>query len=116
MPYITETERRQVAENPYYGRGNPGILNYRLTKVLIDWLPKEPHYADFDAAIGALECAKLELYARSIRPYEDIAIERNGEVYPEHLLPEPIPLITDEADSDDVEIDAPLAKDQRRYI
>lgn len=86
MPYLTATLKEQADANPVFGRGDPGILNYRLTKVLIEWLGKEPHYADFDAAIGALECAKMELYRRSVAAYEDSAIERNGDVYPPWLL------------------------------
>jgi hypothetical protein len=39
-------------------------------------------YADFNAAIGALECCKSELYRRMVGPYEDQAIARNGDVYP----------------------------------
>ena len=31
--------------------------------------------------IGALECAKLELYRRIAAPYEDTKIQENGEVY-----------------------------------
>lgn len=88
MPYITDTQKQRVEENPFYGRGDPGVLNYRITKVVIDWLGKEPRYADYDAAIGALECAKLELVRRSLSGYEDGAIARNGDVYPPHLLPE----------------------------
>ncbi len=87
MPYLTQTMKDQADYNPLFGRGDPGMLNYRITKILIDWLGKEPHYADFNAAIGALECAKLELVRRSLGPYEDTAIERNGDVYPDWLLP-----------------------------
>ena len=81
MPYITDNEKDLVDGNPYYGRGNPGILNYRLTMTVLNWLPDEPRYADLDAAIGALECAKLELYRRKIAGYEDQAIEKNGDIF-----------------------------------
>lgn len=96
MPYITKTERDHADHNPVYGRGNPGILNYRLTKLLIEWLGKNPRYADFNAVIGALESAKLEMYRRSVAGYEDQAIDRNGDIYPEHLLPQAVEPVIDE--------------------
>jgi len=34
-----------------------------------------------NAIIGALECAKLELYRRVAAPYEDDKIAENGDVY-----------------------------------
>jgi hypothetical protein len=33
--------------------------------------------------IGALECAKLELYRRLASPYEDLKIADNGDIYQE---------------------------------
>lgn len=36
---------------------------------------------DYQGAVGALECCKLEMYRRLIGPYEDTAIGRNGDVY-----------------------------------
>ena len=38
------------------------------------------NYAACNTVIGALECAKLELYRRIIGPYEDKAIEKNGDI------------------------------------
>lgn len=87
MPYLTNSMKAQANQNPLFGKGDPGVLNYRLTQTIIEWLGKEPKYADFNAAIGALESAKLELYRRSVAAYEDVAIDRNGDVYPEELLP-----------------------------
>ncbi len=37
--------------------------------------------------IGVLECAKLELYARVVRPYEDVKAMLNGDVYSANILP-----------------------------
>ncbi len=39
------------------------------------------------AVIGVLECAKLELYARVVRPYEDVKKMLNGDVYSVNILP-----------------------------
>jgi len=58
-----------------------GELNYIVTKILLAWLDM-PSYDRFNAAIGALECAKLELYRRMVAPYEDKKIAENGDVYP----------------------------------
>lgn len=56
-----------------------GCLNYTITE-LIDHL-YECNYKDLNAAIGVLECCKLELYRRVIAPYEDTKIVENGDVY-----------------------------------
>ena len=37
-------------------------------------------YSNYADIIGALECAKLELYRRGVGPYEDIAIAKNGDL------------------------------------
>jgi hypothetical protein len=38
-------------------------------------------YKNINQAIGALECAKLELYRRVAAPYEDKKALINGDVY-----------------------------------
>jgi hypothetical protein len=38
-------------------------------------------YAHLNEVIGALECAKLELYRRIAVPYEDQKITESGDVY-----------------------------------
>ena len=67
---------------PYWS-GRPGVLNYVLTRILLAFIGPAPTYTDFNAAIGALECAKLELYRRMVAPYEDRKCAENGDVYPE---------------------------------
>ncbi len=59
-----------------------GELNFMLTELVLSFLGKEPNYERFNAAVGALESSKLELYRRAIAPYEDKAKERNGDVFP----------------------------------
>lgn len=88
MPYLTSSIKSQADNNPVFGRGDPGVLNYRLTQVVIEWLGKEPVYADYAAALGAMECVKMELYRRIISEHEDNTIRRNGDVYPSWLFPE----------------------------
>ena len=59
----------------------PGTLNYIITKMALWYLGKNPNYERYNAAIGALECAKQELYRRQIAPYEDDKCKENGDVY-----------------------------------
>lgn len=92
MPYITTAERGMLVTaiaalaaslRGLDGEKNPGALNYAVTKLVLYWLGDAPRYADFNAAIGALECVKLELYRRAVSPYEDRKIAENGDVYHE---------------------------------
>lgn len=79
MPYITEPERRYVAE---YGPGTVGQLNYAITKLILDYVNDFGlSYEQINAVIGALECAKLELYRRVAVPYETKKHAQNGDVY-----------------------------------
>ena len=59
-----------------------GDLNYMLTKVCKSYLKKQlnVNYQAYNDVIGALECCKLEMYRRSIAPYEDDKIKENGDV------------------------------------
>jgi FixJ family two-component response regulator len=82
MPYIKREERPAVdlANKPK----DTGELNYLVTRLVQRFLSRDgkaPRYADFNAAMGALECCKLELYRRMIAPYEDKKIAENGDVY-----------------------------------
>ena len=83
MPYIAQAERRiidhhlkEVAQFII----TPGQLNYAITKLVHEFLPLRARYADYNQAIGVLECAKLELYRMQVGPYEDTAIAKNGPV------------------------------------
>lgn len=91
MPYIDALGRsqldaklRELLAHVNSGTLTEGQLNYVLTRIMVAWVDSagySPSYADYNAAIGALECAKLELYARRIRPYEDGKRKKNGDVY-----------------------------------
>ena len=80
MPYIKQ-ERREALRAGEKPR-DPGELNYAIT-VLADSYLKEKglNYAHLNEVIGALDCAKLELYRRVAAPYEDEKITQNGDVY-----------------------------------
>lgn len=82
MPYINPEKRKQfepILKDLYVGTA--GDLNYLITSIVKNYLwDYNCNYQAYNEAIGALECAKLELYRRHTAPYEDGAIERNGDV------------------------------------
>lgn len=58
-----------------------GTLNYLFTKIAHIYINiKGENYQNYNDIIGALECAKLELYRRKISVYEDVKIKSNGDV------------------------------------
>jgi hypothetical protein len=83
MPYIEIKDRSQLdATGKVLRADNAGQLNFQITQLVRDFLRGGPEsYARYNAAIGALECAKLELYRRKIQQYEDSKILENGDVY-----------------------------------
>lgn len=71
MPYINADDRARLDKG-----GKPetaGELNYAITRLVDDYLIRKGgiRYAHLNEVIGALECAKLELYRRVAAPYED---------------------------------------------
>ena len=69
--------------------GSAGDLNFLFThhiNVFLKW--RGLSYSNINEAVGALECAKLELYRRVAAPYEDTKIAENGDVYHPELLTE----------------------------
>jgi hypothetical protein len=86
MTYIRK-ELRKMLDKPHYNPIDPGELNYKLTNICLKYLYSqaycggEPNYRRFNEVIGALECAKQELYRRAVAPYKDKKIEENGDVY-----------------------------------
>jgi hypothetical protein len=86
MPYIENYSRIKydsiLDSLAYHLNDSPnlvGDLNYCITRILTKQLDTK-HYEDYNAAIGVLECAKLEFYRRRVAVHEDKAIERNGDV------------------------------------
>ena len=81
MPYIDPGRREDL--DSLYRPISVGELTYALTAAVLRYLPTEPLFADYAEAIAAIECTKLELYARSVRPYEDSKIAKHGDLaYP----------------------------------
>ena len=88
MPYIKQSERpkfknaldnlvKELLEDPDSMAGN---FNYCVTIILKRLIEKNKRYKTMNDLIGALECAKLELYRRVVGPYEDEKIGTNGDV------------------------------------
>lgn len=89
MPYVDEERRARLHDEldallDVVDSTSAGELNYIITCVMIDHLKHEKRlgYEKVNTLIGVLECAKLELYRRLVVPYEDLKIEKNGDVYP----------------------------------
>jgi hypothetical protein len=81
MPYITADARARLDKG-----GKPetaGELNYAITRLVDDYLIQKGgiRYAHLNEVVGALECAKLELYRRVAAPYEDQKFAETGDVY-----------------------------------
>ena len=98
MPYIDQEHRDKLdphIEGLTEILRNMGDLNYTITKLCDAYLSTEVgiRYARINDLIGALECAKLELYRRVAAPYEDTKVTQNGDVYDsltDDLMPPPV--------------------------
>ena len=81
MPYITQERRAAILAG-----GNPqdaGELNFAIMVLVDNYLKDkgEIRYSHLNEVVGAMDCAKLELYRRVAAPYEDKKIAENGDVY-----------------------------------
>ncbi len=90
MPYISQEARDRWAslidllEHSTLTNGRAlgaGEVNYLVTKILLAWLGPSPRYNDYNAAVGVLECIKLELYRRAVVPYEEEKCSEQSDVY-----------------------------------
>lgn len=81
MPYVNESDRELYAPEVVVP-DSPGGLNYQITMVVKHYLEGNGEsYRTYNDIIGALECAKLELYRRMVVPYENKKRLANGDVY-----------------------------------
>lgn len=80
MPYLEQAVRASLEDGRKATK--PGELNYLITRLVDSFLVMTGvSYTNINAAIGALECAKLELYRRIAAPYETDKALTNGDVY-----------------------------------
>jgi hypothetical protein len=80
MPYIAP-DRRAAIDGGEFPK-TAGELNYTITDLVDAYIEKHGlSYSAVNEVVGALECAKLELYRRIAAPYEDQKISTHGDVY-----------------------------------
>jgi len=84
MPYILIGDRVRLdnfIKNLSKQITTDGELNYVITSLIHDQLKTRGlKYQNINNLIGALECAKLELYRVVAGPYENIKMDVNGRV------------------------------------
>jgi len=86
MPYVKKSVRDRFSEDFLndiclccYA---PGDVNFVISKIMNGVIQSQGlDYVTINSLIGALECAKMELYRRIAVPYEDAKIKENGDVY-----------------------------------
>lgn len=94
MPYITQEQRNLV--DPYLATlvgvigerfdddEKEGVLNYSITSLLEALARKDNNttwrYRYINRAVGVLMCVLQEFYRMLAGPYEDKAIEKNGNI------------------------------------
>ena len=91
MPYIVPESRGKLDRlieplvqelNKFKCFGQAGVLNYTVARMVFLMLQdRTMSYFALNELIGALECCKLELYRRLVGPYEDVAKDKNGDVF-----------------------------------
>lgn len=90
MPYIKKERRVELIQYDATGMYirtrdmiSTGELNFAITSLVLDYANGLGNlsYITVNDVMGALECAKLELYRRLAAPYEDKKIQENGDVY-----------------------------------
>ena len=81
MPYIKDYTRTCFNGIRHVVPVNPGQLNFVVTKLVHAYIKRHGlYYKHINEAIGALECAKLELYRMVAAPYEDKKRKNNGPI------------------------------------
>ncbi len=86
MPYINQERRDAILAGA--DPKDAGELNFAITILVDKYLQNKGglRYAHINEVVGAMECAKLELYRRLAVPYEDQKIAEAGDVYQSNLV------------------------------
>jgi hypothetical protein len=81
MPYIKQERRDAILAGAK--PQDAGELNFAISTLVDNYLKDKGgiRYSHLNEVVGAMDCAKLELYRRIAAPYEDKKIEENGDVY-----------------------------------
>lgn len=90
MPYILPHLRASLDPTNTDSKGAPilrqasnaGELNYQISKLVHRFInDRGGNYEAINAAVGALECSKLEVYRRIAAPYESTKLAQSGDVF-----------------------------------
>jgi len=82
MPYIDPDSRPKIATTIPTGLSQ-GDVTFIVVDIMDQWLGSVLSYDRICAAIGILECSKLEIYRKLAGPYEDRKEIANGTVFQE---------------------------------
>lgn len=89
MPYIPKEKRALYdgaigllcrAVDHEEEKDRMGALNYIITRLVV-FHPDKESYNLWNSRYGMLLACAAEMYRRKVAPYEDLAKERNGDVY-----------------------------------
>ena len=92
MPYIKREFRNELDNSIYNlscdirntdgtGVSREGLMNYAISKLIMEVYGPTWSYSSINEIIGVLECAKMEFYRKVAANYEDGKEEENGNVY-----------------------------------
>lgn len=87
MPYIPTSQKEEIDKGLIALNlseiKDSGGLNYAIHQIVSRYISQNKEsYQTYNDIIGALECAKMELYRRLISDYEDKKILLNKDVKP----------------------------------
>lgn len=91
MPYIKQTDRAKLIlpfdsyqDKPviaFEEINTAGEIQYAIALIIKSYLARKGlNYQHCNDVLGALSGAQMEFYRRTLAPYEDSCIERNGDV------------------------------------
>ena len=91
MPYIKQNDRENYTQEIKELKNKlsklddndlKGHLNYIIYTLIVDQIKQRglKYFRAQDLIGGVLTCSQLELYRRCLAPYEDEAIEKNGDI------------------------------------
>lgn len=78
-PLVTDLTDKVFSLHKTEGRDRDGMLNYVITKLLLQSYPSTS-YKVYNEIIGVLECCKLEFYRKQVAEYENQKEFENGSV------------------------------------
>lgn len=87
MPYIPTPQKEKIDRGlialNLSELSDSGSLNYAIHQIIAQYISQNKEsYQTYNDIIGALECAKMELYRRLISEYEEKKILLNKDVKP----------------------------------